>query len=195
MNVYISFGCDLLLMMMIFYAYNMIYAHAHAHTLTPYHVLISYPPLMHKLQSIRVGCGRILSPVCGKDGQTYGNKCLARRAKAGVAYRGECKHKNCSRERRPVCGRDGETYDNKCLAENAHVAVVYDGRCHGTNSNSEYYPEVEDFDNDFDSADYYPESEDYNFDYEDDKEEEPVSVTVSLSSLCISRVICTLLIT
>jgi hypothetical protein len=39
----------------------------------------------------RCGCPEIYAPVCGVDGQTYGNACEARCAHVRVAYEGECK--------------------------------------------------------------------------------------------------------
>ncbi|MCK9393202.1 MAG: protease inhibitor I42 family protein [Candidatus Paceibacterota bacterium] len=38
-----------------------------------------------------IACNDILSYVCGKDGKTYKNECLAKIANAEVQYKGECK--------------------------------------------------------------------------------------------------------
>lgn len=88
-------------------------------------------------------CPRILAPVCGEDGATYANACLAECAEVGVAHEGECaapgddesseapseKVCACPRIYRPVCGEDGETYANVCLAECAEVGVAHQGGC------------------------------------------------------------------
>merc|ERR1712010_285472 len=36
-------------------------------------------------------CPRNMAPVCGKNGKTYGNACMAKCAKTAVAYKGKCK--------------------------------------------------------------------------------------------------------
>jgi len=66
-------------------------------------------------------------PVCGADGVTYGNKCLAENAGNAQWTDGACEEP-CTKELVPVCGSDGETYNNACLAENAGVTYT-EGAC------------------------------------------------------------------
>lgn len=93
-------------------------------------------------------------PVCGENGQTYGNKCVAECEDVDIEYEGECKTENtciCTKEYMPVCATmpdddcdiskcpDGvkcsecenekETFSNRCMAKCEGAVVITDGAC------------------------------------------------------------------
>merc|ERR1711934_1091932 len=83
-------------------------------------------------------CPKNFAPVCGKNGKTYGNACMAKCAKTAVAYKGKCKTAKttpkkpvckCPRNMAPVCGKNGKTYGNARMAKCAKTAVAYKGKC------------------------------------------------------------------
>ena len=81
-------------------------------------------------------CHRKFDPVCGCDGETHENACMAQSAGVSVASEGECADECvCTLEYAPVCGEDGKTYGNACTAGCAEVEVAYTGECIGCDHN------------------------------------------------------------
>jgi len=88
------------------------------------------------------------TPVCGTDGQTYGNDCelastaCLKRSNVRMAHQGECVravpevcNEACLLNWAPVCGSDGVTYGNSCELEStactkrSSVKIAHQGEC------------------------------------------------------------------
>jgi hypothetical protein len=99
-----------------------------------------------------IACTLDYTPVCGTDGQTYGNACeldslaCLRRSSVSIAHQGACITESvipepavcneaCLRNWVPVCGTDGITYGNMCQMESfactkrINVMLAHEGEC------------------------------------------------------------------
>ncbi|VDI63079.1 Hypothetical predicted protein, partial [Mytilus galloprovincialis] len=85
---------------------------------------IGLPPPLRK-------CSKNIRPVCGADGITHSNLCIARRLGIPVLCRKPCPCDcRCKTNNNPVCGVDGKNYTNKCIAQRCKkVKVQCRGRC------------------------------------------------------------------
>ena len=80
-------------------------------------------------QNEAMACTQQYDPVCGVDGQTYSNSCVASVAGVEIASAGVCVETDATEDAcpeifDPVCGTDMNTYINECYAAKSNVEIA-----------------------------------------------------------------------
>jgi len=77
-------------------------------------------------------CPKTGKPVCGVNGKSYANSCLAKCDGVETKCSGKCPCEKpclCTTEYKPVCGVDGKSYSNSCRAKCEGVEPKCSGQC------------------------------------------------------------------
>ncbi|MDO8480226.1 MAG: thioredoxin domain-containing protein, partial [Nanoarchaeota archaeon] len=89
-------------------------------------------------------CTTDYDPVCGSDGKTYSNACMAKAAGIRTVSKGACDQRTiCTADCPGVCGTDEKSYCNACVASrDGGVKVAYDGLCRDSDTGSGRTPPI-----------------------------------------------------
>jgi Kazal-type serine protease inhibitor domain len=87
-----------------------------------------------KYTSEDIMCTGVYQPVCGENGKTYNNGCLADLDRTTIACQKTCPcdgsaTNDCDDVYKPVCGIDEQTYANACEARLSDTSVACSGQC------------------------------------------------------------------
>ncbi|TSC56647.1 MAG: Uncharacterized protein G01um101418_271 [Parcubacteria group bacterium Gr01-1014_18] len=93
-------------------------------------------------------CPGVSSFVCGDDGKTYNNECVAKSKNVSILRKGRCdiglikellffvdvpdnvvRNLECKGAVEYLCGADNKTYYNRCVADKAGIAIARIGKC------------------------------------------------------------------